>query len=69
MVLTVPDTWKTFIGERDLRGHIATSMKDAKQRFSDKTKVTKSINVKTSVAKTQSTKARRSLVAIINGYG
>ena len=43
MVLTVTDRWKTFIVERDLRGNIATSMKEVKQRFSDKTKVTKRI--------------------------
>jgi len=65
MVLTVTDIWKTFIEERDLRGNIATSMKEAKQRFSDKSKVTKRINTKATVAKTQSTKAGKSLVAII----
>ena len=40
-------------------------MEEAKQRFSEKTKVTKRINVKTTVPKTQSIKARKLLVAII----
>jgi len=41
MVLTITNIWKTFIEERDLRGNIATTMEEAKQRFSNKVKVTK----------------------------
>ena len=57
MVLTVTDIWKTFIVERDLRRNIATTMEEAKQRFSNKLKVTKRTNTKATVAKTQSTNA------------
>ena len=65
MVLTVTDIWKTFIVERDLRGNIATTMEEAKQRFSNKSKVTKRTNTKATVANTQSTNAGKPLVAII----
>ena len=65
MVFAVTDVWKIFIEERDQCGNIATSMREAKQRFSAKTKVTKRKNVKTTVTKTKRTKARKSLIAII----
>jgi len=65
MVLTVTDIWKTFIEERDLRGNIAKTMEEAKQRFSNKVKVTKRTISKATVAKTQSKKAGKPLVAII----
>ena len=65
MVLTVTDIWKTFIEERDLRGNIATTMEEAKQRFSNKLKVTKRTITKATVAKTQRKKAGKPLVAII----
>ena len=41
MVFDITEIWKAFIEKRDLRGNIATSIKEAKQKISTKSKATK----------------------------
>ena len=60
MFFAITDIWKTFIEERDLRGNIAMSMGEAKQKISAKTKATKGKTVKVAVATTKRTKAKKS---------
>ena len=65
MVFAITDIWKAFIEKRDVRRNIETSMEEAKQKISTKTKAIKEKTVKAAVTKTKRTNAEKSSKIVI----
>ena len=65
MIFAITEIWKAFIEKSDLCGYISTSMEEAKQKISAKTKSTRSKTVKAVVTKTKITKAEKSSKFVI----